>query len=311
MGSVFAVSVQSGKEILAKEMLLRKFVESNESLIKGIYALETHTKFIKLKENKEICKNSVRIDESDVSTHLQMERYRTAINSKESQLKALNRYQSQEHKDDKKRYRKEIKLLRKKMTELRKSSRNIHSVLKGYILIEFNLNSEYMPGHIYHLINETIYVNSVLSTMPIPHDEFNQFISNMDKLVEPEIVIELEKEKDVQKINNMISSLINEYNQKATNKDRKREIEEKIEELQFDTTKEIKKSISNNSELKQKIKTFTRRGQKKVSMPFSTFEKMYNDKEIEEVSHKGVDKEDLVTRVEQLSLFEDVDVIAS
>src|SRR5699024_5879007 len=150
MGAVFAISVRGGREIIAKERLKQKFLERNEPLIKGIYALETHTEFIgNINQDTEFG-----VNENDIATHLLKEQYRSAINSKQSQLEVIQRYDTKEFESIKKQYREEISLLQKKLAEARSKSKNLHSVFQGYILVELHLDSKYMPNDIYHLINE-------------------------------------------------------------------------------------------------------------------------------------------------------------
>lgn len=299
MGAVFAIQVRTGQEIKAKEMLKHVFVNAGESLVKGIYALETHTEFIN--NNRDDVNLEFEITEQDIATHLSKERYRTAISNKRAQLKAIERYESKEYIEIKRQYRNEIYELERKLLNLRVKSKHLHSVLKGYLLIELHWNSTYMPNHLWHLIKSVPLVQNILSEFPIPKEEFNQFISNLDSALEPEVIISIDKENDVERTEEIVKDLLTEANAKSTKEKRKEEIFKQIDDLYYCAAEKIRSIISNTSNnLLKKIKIYISRGYETISMPISLLNKVYKPVEIKELS-KGLDKKDLVSKIQSLS----------
>lgn len=300
MGAVFAVQVRTGFETKAKEMLKHVFLNAGETLVKGIYALETHTEIIN-KDTEEI-ETEARINEEDIATHLAKERYRSAITNRRMQLQAIERYNSPEYEETKKAYKAEINQLEKQVAKLRNTSKKIHSVLKGYLLIELKWDSEYLPNHLWHLIKSVPLVQNILSTTPIPQEEMEQFISNMEDILEPEVVVTFEKEKEVEEVKEITSELLYEANKESTTKEEQEQIFEQIDNLNLSVVEKAKQIIKDQpvNTLIKKIKAFVKRKREMVSMPLTLLEKIYTNKELKFIGNL-VNGKDFLYRLENLA----------
>lgn len=298
MGAVFAIQVQSGKETVAKEQMKQRITMMNEKQIKSIYSLETFTEVIN-KDTDGV--NELKITEQDIATHLQKERYRSSINNIRLQLESLDRYTSEKYEQIKNRYKKEINGLKHEMNMNTKNSKNIHSVMKGYLLVELNQEDEFMPNDVYHFIKDTPSVVSVLSTISIPTEEMDYYISNLNKLVEPEAVIEIEEQAEGEVVDEKVSELLHEANKVETTKSEQIELFEEIDELQLSVVEKTKELVEEKplNSLLSKVKAFISRKKEMVSMPMNMFLDMYTDIEIENFGRE-MKKKDFLNRLERL-----------
>jgi len=298
MSAVFAIQVQSGKETVAKEQMKQRITMMNEKQIKSIYSLETFTEVIN-KDTDGV--NELKITEQDIATHLQKERYRSSINNIRLQLESLDRYTSEKYEQIKNRYKKEINGLKHEMNMNTKNSKNIHSVMKGYLLVELNQEDEFMPNDVYHFIKDTPSVVSVLSTISIPTEEMDYYISNLNKLVEPEAVIEIEEQAEGEVVDEKVSELLHEANKVETTKSEQIELFEEIDELQLSVVEKTKELVEEKplNSLLSKVKAFISRKKEMVSMPMNMFLDMYTDIEIENFGRE-MKKKDFLNRLERL-----------
>src|SRR5690625_263854 len=298
MGAVFAIQVPSGKEILAKESIKQHIAMKNEKQIKSIYSLETYTEIVS-EETSGI--NDFSITEHDIAMHLTKERYRSSINNIRLQLESLDRYTSEEYEKIKTKYKREINGLKNEMHEYTKQSKAVHSVMKGYLLVELNQTDEFMPDDVYHFIKNTPNVVSVLSTISIPAEEMDYYISNLSKLVEPEVIISIDEEADVVEIEEQVSELLHEANQKEKTQKEQLEIFEEIDDLQLSVVEKTKQLIKEKplNSLLSKVKAFIKRKTEMVSMPLSLFLDMYTRHEIENFG-KEMKKKNLLNRLENI-----------
>ena len=281
MGSVFAIQVKTGSEINAKEQLKKLFLREGEPLLKGIYALETHTQIItKNTENNEVDFN---VDENDISTHLTKKKYNSVIGNLQKQYNKIK-----DHKKIcstiKESYKNEISRLKSELKNVTRKSKRLHCVMSGYILIELKTNSEYMPNHIWHLINSSDLVQKILSTNPIPEEEVEFFFSNMAKITEPEVILTFDEELDYETLDDKVTELLTEANKTSSPNEfpKKEKILDDIDELLFnvvDKTRKIIKEKSNRFRFLNKIKAFVMRKKRCVSMPLSLYYALYNREE--------------------------------
>lgn len=298
MGSVFALQVRTGQEIRAKEMLKMTLLNESDTHVKGIYAFETYTEMFS--QGDDI--NHSPVNEEDISSHLAKERYRSAISNKRSQLEALNKHTTPELKKVKDKYRKEIRMLESEMRSVRENSKSLHSVLSGYLLVELNQNSTYLPNHLYHLFNNTPLINNVLSTTPILEEELNQFIDGLDIALEPQIVMNMDSDIDHESIDRKASKLINEVNNDNVTSEEEEELLSQIDDLRVSVIEKVKSFLSKKKNNTFGLKAFIQNNKEVVSMPLSTFQKMY--KSLTEArkffGNYGMNKKDFLKRLKLL-----------
>ena len=194
MGSVFAVQVKTGSEIMAKEMLELVFQKANDTLVKSIYALETHTRVIET--GMDSFDQSDDFVQNQISEHLEKKELRTRITNKRRQLEVIERYNTEEYNELKKEYKSKINALEKEFKQLSNSKTKIKSVISGYILVELVQNSTYLPNHLWSLIKSVPLVNRILSVNPIPEDELEYFATCLEESLEPQVEVALNKELD-------------------------------------------------------------------------------------------------------------------
>lgn len=299
MGSVFAIQVRTGLETKAKEMLKHVLIKTNETMVKAIYALETHTEFIN--GNSEVV-NVNAITENDISEHLTKESYRSAISNKRKQLEAIERYDTPKYNEMKNLYEKEINILESKLTQLKSTTKSLHSVLSGYLLIELEQNSTYLPNRLWHLIKSVPLVSKILSTDPIPEEEMEQFISNLDEVLVPQVEISFEKEVDFEEVNKMQCKVLEEVNQKGISKEEEEALIDKIDNIKLSVVEKVKKIIESKPEnpLFNKIKAFIKRKREVVSMPLRLLENLYTDNELQFIG-KTINGKDFLYRLSNLS----------
>lgn len=302
MGSMFAIQVKTGSETKAKEMLKYVLESANYDLVKGIYANETHTKVISENDHE----NSFLLDdfdivEEDIQSHLQKESLRNAITNKRHQLEALERYSGSDYEKLKNYYKQEINQLEKELKEIRNNSKEVASVLCGYILVELKWNSLYLPDELYHLINQVPLVQSVLGFDPIPQEEVEFFFSN---IIEENIEIVFEEELTYEEIKEKQERLLIMLNDKEdTNDEKKETIKEELDNLHINVVEKIKNFLENNetqpNSLLSKVKAFVKRGRKRVSMPLKLFKSLLSEDEVKRGEVK-LSERDFIDRFSRL-----------
>lgn len=296
MRSVYAVQVRTGFESKAKEMLKHVLLNANEKLVKGIYALETYTAFISNKTNSVDTDYSV--TEEDISNHLRKGFYQSEISNLRMQLEIIEPYNTPEYDDIKKGYREEVNRLERKVEQIRSATKTIHSVMPGYILVELKNNATYLPDRIWHLIKSVPFVNRILSTAPIPEHEMQSFISNLDKILEPEVEIEFGKEVDHEEVREVQSEILEEINSKEISKEDEQSLLEKIDQIQFSVVEKAKEIIANkpSNPFFRKIKAFVKRKKEVVSLPLSYLAELYTETELRFIG-KRIEAKDFLLRL--------------
>lgn len=299
MGAVFAVQVRTGFETKAKDMLKYVFTNHRVDLVRGIFANETHTEFISDKTNN--VSDEFIVTEEDIANHLQKERILSAINNRRQQLDIVNRYNDEEYESIKIAYRKEIRELEKQVQSIRGKSKAIHSVLSGYILIELELNSTYLPNELWHMIKSVPYVQSILSTDPIPEDEINRFFDRIGEITEPEVNITFEKEKTYDEIKKEQEELLIEINKENSNVNETEKLEEELDNLHLNIVDKVVSYINNKpvNDYLSKIKAFIKRNRKTVTMPKSIFCELYGEDERTRIS-RFLSSKDFIDRFNKL-----------
>lgn len=301
MGAVFAIQVRTGFEVKAKEMLKHVLLQSNVQDVKGIYALETYTEFINA-ETKSVDRDS--INEEDISNHLLKERYSSAITNKRLQLEAIDRYDSPEYRSIKKQYKKEINELQRKVSELRKRTKSIHSVMSGYLLIELKSSVTYLPDLLWSLIKSVPLVSKVLSMNPIPADEVKQFFYKLKDALVPDIEIQFGKELEYDEIDKIETKLLEKVNEKGTTKEEQERLFDQMDDYRLSVVEKIKSLLQKKKEkpvnpFLQKINAFIRRKKEVVSMPLHYLENLYTHEELKFIGER-INSKDFLNRLDRL-----------
>lgn len=279
MGSVFAVQVRTGYETKTKELLKYALKRANDVMIKGVYALETYTEFIK-KDTESF--SSGHVNSEDLDSHLKKEHYSTSINNQRLQLEAIERYNSPDYEKIKQDYRNDINQLQREATKIRKKSKTLHSVLRGYILIELEQNSRYLPNHLWQLVNDVPTVHRILSTDPIPEEEIDFFFDRLVETMKPEVEIEFGKELNYEEVHEYQSEMLKKVNKKGTSREEQVELLDKIDEFKLSVVQKTREFLENKpvNPFFSKIKAFFKRKKEVVIMPLHYLEILYTPEEL-------------------------------
>lgn len=301
MGTFYAVQVMTGQETKTKDMLKRVLTTNGITSVKGIYANETHTQFVNNKSDS--VTNGFEITEEDIFIYLKKDRMRSAITNRRLQLEVIENYYSPEIELLKKEYRKEISELEKKVRELSVEAKTIHSVLRGYILIEMTAESTILPAEIWHLIKNTPCVISILSRDPIPESEINHFFDNLSENLEPEVVLGFEKVKTYEEIEEEQIALLELLNKKDSklSKSEVVSIENKLDNIHESVIDKVTSFLNNKpvDSILSKVKAFISRKQKMVSLPMALFNKIYAEAERSRIA-KYIHEKDFIDRFDRL-----------
>lgn len=298
MGSVFALQVRTGFEIKAKEMLKHVIRQTNETLVKGIYALETHTEII----NKDTDLKSVEeINREDDLFHLRKQELRTSITNRRRQLDSIERYNTTEYNDLKEKYKDEINQLERQFNQIGRSSKKVHSVMSGYILLELIPKSKYLPNHLWHLIKSVPLVSNILSTSPIPDEEMEFFAERLEETLEPKAEIEFGEKLDHSEIDVIESEILTRINEENTKKETQDDLINKIDKKTVSIVEKVRDIIKSKKKtsLTNNIKTFVRRSKQIVVIPLRYLKEMYTNKEIQFVGDQICSK-DFLSRLKRL-----------
>lgn len=282
MGSMFAIQVRTGSETKAKEMLKYVLESANYDLVKGIYANETHTKVISANEEESLSLNDFEIVEEDIYSHLKKQSIRNAITNKRQQLEAIGRYTGSDYQKLKRYYQEKINELENQLKEVKSNSKEVASVLSGYILLELKWNSLYLPDELYHLIKKVPLVQSVLSFNPIPEEEVEYFFNNM---LEEKIEIIFDEELSYEEIKEKQKEILIMLNDKKNADLQAKEVlEECLDNLHINVVKKVKtllnKKENQPNPLLSKVRAFVSRGRRRISMPLKLFKLLLSDREI-------------------------------
>jgi len=279
MGAFFAVQVRTGQEIKAKEMLKYVLEQKGVSIVKAIFANETHTKFVK-NDTLEVseCRN---VTEEDIQNHLRKERINNSINNRRQQLEVIESQTNEASEILKEAYRKEISKLQREVHEIREDSKVLKSVLSGYILIELHTNSVYLPNELWHMIKSVPVVTNILSTTPIPEEEIEFFFDKLETLTDPEVVMDFDKAEAEEVIDKKRTELLIELNNVETDKKEKERIENELDELNLNIVEKVNDFLETKGEKLKlpRIVAFVKRNKKFISMPNTLFNKLYNEDE--------------------------------
>lgn len=301
MGSVFAVQVTTGLEIKAKEMLELVIQKANETLIKGIYALETHTNIISKKtQGSEVEKG---ITQKELSDHLERQELRARITNKRRQLDSIERYNTDKYIQLKQEYRTRINELEARFNEIGKSSKKIHSVMSGYILIELTQNSTYLPNQLWHLINSVPIVNKILSVNPIPEEELEWFATCLEEALEPQVEVMLNTELEYEEEVEQESDILRQINNKETKKCEEVHLLDKLNEVKLSVVEKVRKLVEERkcNPFLDRVKCFVRRNTEIIIMPLHYLEKLYTEEELQFIGER-ISAKDFLKRLKRMSV---------
>lgn len=306
MGSVFAVQVETGFEIKAKEMLSHVFKKDKDSLVKSIYALETHTELLKENQNRSI--NS-ELTEDDIQNHIKRKEIRAQITNKRRQLETISRYNTKKYKQIKAEYRKEINELEKKFKNIGCGKKKIKSVLSGYLLIELKVNSLKLPAYLWHMIKDVPLVRQILSLNPIPEHELEIFAKTLEEALEPKVEFALQSDPNEEEILATQSKLVKKLNHEKHTREQETTIINKIDSAKEKILEKVKSFLRSkkkeNASSLNKIKLFTAKNQQIVNLPLSVFYILYPNKEVQFISGR-VNSKDFLYRLKKVFLGKEV-----
>src|SRR5699024_4036364 len=139
--------------------------------------------------------------------------------------------------------KKEINQLEKEVREIKKSSKSLKSVIRGYILIELTMDSIYLPDYLWSFIKEL--KMGIPSKYSIPEYELEQFFNTLSDYLEPEVILSFEKEKTYEEVEAEQKELLTQLNNKEIDKDEKQEVENKLDELHVSVVDKINEFLVN------------------------------------------------------------------
>lgn len=305
MGAVFAISVQSGQEIYSKELLKKRLAQTNINIVKGVFASETYTDFIN--EDNNCVDTSDSIKEEDITSYMKTQRLRTAINNRRLQLEVLSRYNGVQYEEYKAEAKKEINQLEKEVREIKRSSKSLKSVIRGYILIELTMDSIYLPDYLWSFIKDL--KMGIPSKYSIPEYELEQFFNTLSDYLESEVVMSFEKEKTYEEVEAEQKELLTQLNNKEIDEEEKLEVENKLDELHVSIVDKINEFLANKSvnNFYKKVNAFIKRGKKLVSLPSSLYCNLYNENEKLQIS-KFLQERDFLKRFEKYTYQNEVNI---
>lgn len=196
MGAFFAIQVKKGSELLVKN-LLEKFTAHihfrEKPLVKAVYACESVLHEVKLGTGTTLDEALNELNKYEVDDYLYVQKLKSlAVNLR-------NSYRALDKKDKlRESYSNTLKTISAKIREYaKKGIKRIKALLDGYILIEFNVFSKYMPIELYSIIQQIPNVISILSRYPVPQGEIQQFFKMAEVQTE---IIEVNEEIDVEEV---------------------------------------------------------------------------------------------------------------
>lgn len=297
----FAVQVHTGAEIKVKEKL--EFLLNKHSWkhdVKAVYALETYTELVN--ENKTSFDFS-ELDNKDICEFMQLQRMRMGLANLRQQYVALKRHTETEI-SLVNTYKEKICELTSEIKDFRQRTKQVTSLLKGYILVEIQQNFWKLPNELWHLIKSVPQVVNILKNS-IPDYEIKSFFNKIK--VTPEIELELDNILSLDEINEIENELLEKANEIVGTKQEK-EILEQIDELHVNIETEVEtiaQSIPVYSPIKNlvsKVNTYMRYKKEIVLMPIVLFKQMYKDIETH-FTKKLLNKNDYLSRLRKLAEF--------
>lgn len=280
MSAVFAVQVQTGRELEAKQLLQVVLDRAGDTMVKSVYAMESVTQVLS-DVQEEI---PFELSQDDIPHHLHLKRLNEYLGNLRAGYGELMESKSSEYPHDlESSYKESIRQIQSLIQKIKKKVKGrMKSVLPGYILVELNVNYHTLPAHLWHLIKSVPKVIGVVSQNNIPQDQLKQFFKTTE--VEQEMEVQMSLKEEVQSVEHQVRELLHQANVAADVKEKK-ELFEAVEEepkTLVERVNDIKESVQPNSRLQrliQRSKAFVRRSKETFVFPIRLIEKIYNDRD--------------------------------
>lgn len=268
----FAIQVNTGEELQAKEMLLdllsrSKIEEAND--IKAIYTMQKYTTFLNASD-----------DVSDGFLNEEKEHHHKIV--KESIGKHIGnlkkQYEGLKHKKD----CKSIALknsLKDKINQLHheqqtyKTQTTMKSLLPGYVLVEIEADIEYLPEGLYDLINEVPLVNSILSRISLPEQDVEWMFETIE-IKESQVEIQFDEVATQQEAEQKEKEAIY-YANTAKHPDEEKEYIEKSKQQTESFISKVNNRKKNSEYTIDRLKGFIKNKKETVKMSVSLFREIY------------------------------------
>lgn len=283
MSAFFVVQVRTGFEIDVKECLKAVLNKHQNHEIKAIYAMETYTQLLKDESSVQLTE---KLSKDDINVFLEVKQIRQGISNLRNSVKLLKENNNGE--EDTLRliesYQKEIRELTNKLKEYRSSSKQIQSLLKGYILIETANDYNYLPNHLWHLVKSVPHVIGFPSRYNVPKYEIEMFFESIDLTPQIEMefndllitVEELETIKNALLIQSNNSNEPIHINELHNRMDLENEINNLSHYLALHEKTSSITSIQNFlSSIRIKTRCFSRTKKEIVQIPFFVFKQLF------------------------------------
>jgi len=311
MGAMFVLSVRTGRELQAFEMIkhnLRNLGETARNLIHKVHLNDTSYQVVN-GETKEVDLNG-EVTESDRENQRKIDSLNTSINNRRLQLQAIEKYTDKEHMEAKARIRSEMNELQRKVTKLRKGRKRVKSIFSGYMIVELSQYSEYLPDYLWHFFKNIPLVIDVLDRYPIPQHEVEQFMTVVEEEVEPEVELVFDEEKEYEEMRSEAKELVHEINTQEVSEERKDEVLEKIDDLFFSVVEKVQQLIDDKpkNNLLNKIHAFIKRKRRVLSVPLSLLESLYTRSELLDLG-RLLNGRDFINRLRKLLTSNQLDTV--
>lgn len=271
----FAVQVRTGKELQAKEMinyLLKNEGCKESSLVKKIYALQQCTAYVcDDNNNKEIPK---KVNETDVYNKLVADSVVDRLGNLKKQYETLKNRTDKESTRNKNVIKEKISELENDVHKIKKQSKTIKSVIPGYIIIELNVDSDYLPDQLWHLINKCPLVQAIPNRYCIPPEEIKGMFE--ESVTETQIEIQFEEVLEYKETIKQQKELVHKAN-KTKDRQKEKEYLKQADDLDKNIVSEVNKMKKTSNAIIDKIKAFIKNKKQTVSMPVSLFHNIYKE----------------------------------
>ncbi|GGA35371.1 hypothetical protein GCM10007416_05250 [Kroppenstedtia guangzhouensis] len=291
MSAVFAIRVQTGREVEAKQLLQMVLDRAGDKMVKSVYAMESMTQVL-TDAQEEIPSE---LSQEDIPHHLHLKRLNEYLNNLRTAYTELKRSKSSVSLDDlESSYKESIRQIQSLIQKLRKKVKGrMRSVLPGYILVELNVNYHTLPAQLWHLIKSVPKVIGVVSRNHIPKDQLEHFFEIAE--VERETEVQVSLEDEIHSVEDRVRELLHQANTTADVKEKKQRFEavEEDPKTMVERVNDIKESVRPNNRLQrliQRSKAFVRRGKETFVLPIRLIEKIRNDKEAAPYSELSVNE---------------------
>lgn len=288
MGSFFVVQVQTGSEIVAKEMLKGVLNRAGDTSIKSIYAMESYTDV-----SDADSMNLEELSQEDVCKHLKVKKMSSGLSNMKNAYQKLKESYSKEHTSLLESYRENIRSLAAELKEFKSNSKKIGSLLSGYILIELTETVFTIPNAVWHTVKNIPKVIGFPSKNDVPQYEIEHFFQEID--MSQEVELELEEMLSVEEIEQEKADLLYTANQEdVVGTEEEKEIMDQIDDLDVNIEEEMNDMIEDEimnenaqssnhwkefKELVASIKLKVKQKRKIVQMPIRLFRSLCLDKE--------------------------------